>query len=53
MLWRLKNNFSIAKASNYFNTDRSTYYKWEKGIFNISKDKYSQNKNLIDFILDL
>ncbi|KHS56113.1 hypothetical protein QX51_15175 [Terrisporobacter othiniensis] len=52
-LWRLKNNFSITKASTYFNTDRSTYYKWEKGIFNISKDKYYHNKNLIDSILDL
>lgn len=52
-LWRLKNNLSIAKASSYFNTDRGSYYKWEKGIFNISKDKYYQNKNLIDSILDL
>lgn len=52
-LWRLKNNLSIAKACNYFDTDRGTYYKWEKGIFNISKDKYYQNKSLIDSILDL
>ena len=52
-LWRLKNNLSIAKACNYFNTDKCTYYKWEKGIFNISKYKYYKNKNLIDSILDL
>ena len=52
-LWRLKNNLSIAKACNYFNTDRGTYYKWEKGIFNISKDKYYQNKKIIDSILNL
>lgn len=52
-LWRLKNNLSITKASTYFNTDKSTYYKWEKGIFNISKEKYYCNKNLIDSILDL
>ena len=52
-LWRLKNNLSITKASAYFNTYKSTYYKWEKGIFNISKDKYYHNKNLIDSILDL
>ena len=52
-LWRLKNNLSITKASTYFNTDKSTYYKWEKGIFSISKEKYYCNKNLIDSILDL
>ena len=52
-LWRLKNNLSITKASTFFDTDKSTYYKWEKGIFNISKDKYYQNKNLIDSILNL
>lgn len=52
-LWRLKNNLSITKASAYFDTDKSTYYKWEKGVFNISKDKYYQNKSLIDSILDL
>lgn len=52
-LWRIKNNYSIANACKYFDTDRSTYYKWEKGIFNISKDKYYYNKNLIDSILDL
>lgn len=52
-LWRLKNNLSITKASTFFDTDKSTYYKWENGIFNMSKDKYYQNKNLIDSILDL
>ena len=52
-LWRLKNNLSITKASTYFNTDKSTYYKWEKGIFSISKEKYYCNKNLIYSILDL
>ena len=52
-LWRVKNNLSIAKACKYFHTDRGTYYKWEKGIFNISKEKYYYNKNLIDYILDL
>ena len=52
-LWRIKNNLSITKACKYFYTDRSTYYKWEKGIFNISKEKYYCNKNLIDSILDL
>ncbi|MEG2246415.1 MAG: helix-turn-helix transcriptional regulator [Peptostreptococcaceae bacterium] len=52
-LWRIQNNYSIANACKYFYTDRSTYYKWEKGLFNISKDKYSSSKNLIDSILNL
>ena len=42
-----KNNYSIANACKYFNIDRSTYYKWEKGLFNISKNKYDYNKNLM------
>ena len=51
--WRLKNNLTISKACKYFNTDKSTYYKWEKGIFNISREKYNSNKALIDYILTL
>lgn len=51
--WREKNNYSIYQACKIFNIDKSSYYRWEKGVFIISRSKYYSNKALVDSIMNL